>query len=67
MECIDLTSLGKVAAIYYRPFLDTLTAIETNEDFWRNHDLDAIPDTLLSRIQELKDCRVVRNEHEHHL
>jgi len=60
-----LTSLGKVAAVYYRPFLDTLMSIEANEDFWRNHDLDAIPDTLLTRILELKDCRVVRNEHEH--
>lgn len=60
-----LTSLGKVAAIYYRPFLDTLTSIEANEDFWRNHDLEAIPDILLSRILELKECRVVKNEHEH--
>ena len=34
-------------------------------DFWRNHDHDAIPDTLLSRIQELKDCGIVRNEQEH--
>ena len=60
-----LTSLGKVSAIYYKPFLDTLTAIEANEDFWRDHDLGAIPDMLLNRIQELKDCRVVRDEHEH--
>jgi predicted transcriptional regulator len=61
----QLTSLGKVSAIYYKPFLDTLTAIETNEDFWRDHDLSAIPDILLNRIQELKECRVVRDEHEH--
>jgi predicted transcriptional regulator len=60
-----LTSLGKVSAIYYKPFLDTLTSIEANEDFWKNHDLDAIPDMLLNRIQELKDCRVIRDEHEH--
>jgi len=60
-----LTSLGKVSAVYYKPFLDTLTAIETNEDFWREHDLAAIPDMLLSRIQELKECRVMRDEHEH--
>ncbi len=60
-----LTSLGRVSAIYYKPFLDTLTAIEANEDFWRDHDLIAIPDTLLSRIQELKECRVIRDEHEH--
>ena len=25
-----LTSLGKVSAIYFKPFLDTLTAIEAN-------------------------------------
>jgi predicted transcriptional regulator len=61
----QLSSLGKVSVIYYKPFLDTLTAIEANEDFWRNHDHDAIPDTLLSRIQELKDCRIVTSEQEH--
>ncbi len=60
-----LTSLGKVSAIYYKPFLDTLTAIEANEDFWRDHDLVAIPEILLNRIQELKECMVVRDEHEH--
>lgn len=60
-----LTPLGKVSALYYKPFLDTLTAIETNEDFWRDHDLSAIPEALLNRIQELKECRVIRDEHEH--
>jgi predicted transcriptional regulator len=60
-----LTSLGKVSALYYKPFLDTLTAIETNEDFWRDHDIAAIPEILLNRIQELKECRIVRDEHEH--
>ena len=60
-----LTPLGKVSAAYYKPFLDTLKAIESNEDFWKNHDLTAIPDTLLNRIQDLKECRIVKNEHEY--
>ncbi len=60
-----LTALGRVSATFYKPFLDTLTAIEANDDFWKTHDIDAIPDTLLNRIQELKDCRLVKNEHEH--
>lgn len=60
-----LTSMGKVLAKYYKSFLDTIKAIEANEDFWKNHDYDAIPDALLSRIQELKDCKIVRSEHEH--
>ena len=29
----QLTSLGKVSAIYYKPFLDTLTAIEDKRRF----------------------------------
>ena len=61
----QLTSLGKVSIIHYKPFLDTLAAIETNKDFWSKHDYDVIPDTLLSRIQELKDCRTIQNEHEY--
>jgi len=60
-----LSSLGKVSAVHYKPFLDTLTAIEANDDFWINHDLDTIPDTLLNRIKELKDCGIIRNEQEH--
>ncbi|HII79263.1 MAG TPA: winged helix-turn-helix domain-containing protein [Methanosarcina sp.] len=61
----QLTSLGKVSAIHFKPFLDTLTAIESNEDFWRDHDITAVPDTLLNRILELKECRVIRDEHEY--
>ena len=61
----QLSSLGKVSFMHYKPFLDTLAAIEVNDDFWINHDYNAIPDTFLSRIQELKDCRVIRDEHEH--
>ncbi|MDI9395900.1 MAG: winged helix-turn-helix domain-containing protein [Euryarchaeota archaeon] len=61
----QLTPLGKVSATHFKPFLDTLTAIEANEDFWRDHDITAIPETLLNRIQELKECRVIRDEHEY--
>ena len=59
-----LTPLGKVSAMYFKPFLDTLSAIEANEKFWKEHDLTGVPETLLNRIQELKECRVVRDEHE---
>jgi predicted transcriptional regulator len=61
----QLSSLGKVSFIHYKPFLDTLAAIEVNDDFWINHDHNAIPETLLNRIQELKDCKIITNEHEH--
>jgi len=59
-----LTPLGKVTASYYKPFLDTLTAIEANEAFWKEHDLLSIPETLLNKIQFLKECRVIKDENE---
>jgi len=36
-----------------------------DSDFWRSHDLTAIPSILLKRVQELKNCKVVRDEYEH--
>lgn len=60
-----LTPLGKVSAQYFKPLLDTLEAIEANGEFWKNHDLSPIPEILLNRIQELKECRAIKDEHEH--
>ena len=56
--CYHLSKLGEVVVIKYRPFLDTLKAIESNLSFWNDHNLSAIPDNLLDRIDELKDCKV---------
>jgi predicted transcriptional regulator len=64
-ELYQLSSMGKIAALHYKPFLDTLASIEANEDFWRNHDLEKIPETLLCRIKELKDCRIIKDENEY--
>ena len=35
----QLSSLGKVSFIHYKSFLDTLAAIEVNDDFWINQRL----------------------------
>lgn len=64
-ELYQLSSMGKIAALYYKPFLDTLTSIEVNEDFWRNHDLEKIPEALLCRIKELRNCRIIKDEFEY--
>ncbi|MDD4588897.1 MAG: winged helix-turn-helix domain-containing protein [Parabacteroides sp.] len=58
----SLAPLGRVAAMYYKPLLDTLDAIESNESFWGEHDLSAISAELLYRIRELKECSVIRAE-----
>jgi Predicted transcriptional regulator len=55
-----LTIFGEVAAVHYKPFLDALTAIESNQDFWSTHDLSAIPKELFYRVNELSECRVIK-------
>lgn len=54
----QITPIGKVAAKYLRPLVDTLESIEKNEDFWKDHIIDGIPQHLLDRISELGDCNI---------
>lgn len=59
-----LTSIGKVTARHFEPFLNTLYAIEANENFWKKHDLAHIPENLLDRIKDLGECRIEMDENE---
>lgn len=56
--CYHLSKTGEVIAAKFKPFLDTIQAIDSNIDFWNDHELSAIPDDLLHRLDELKDCHV---------
>lgn len=58
----QLTPFAEAALVDYKPFLDTLTAIETNESFWKDHDTSGIPRELLHRIKELKTCKIITAE-----
>lgn len=51
-----LTTTGKIIAKSFKPFVDMVDLIEKNEDFWNDHDLSGIPDYLLDRLADLKDC-----------
>jgi len=51
-----LTTTGKIIARSFKPFYDVITLIEKNEDFWNDHDLAGIPDYLLDRLADLKEC-----------
>lgn len=51
-----ITQIGKVVAKYFGPLIDVLDTIEKNEEFWKEHILDDIPQHLLERICELEDC-----------
>ncbi|NPE31754.1 winged helix-turn-helix domain-containing protein [Methanococcoides sp. SA1] len=53
-----ITPIGRVASKYLKPLIKTLDAIERNEDFWKEHLLDGIPQKLLDRIGDLSECSV---------
>lgn len=56
-----LTPIGKVVARFFQPLVNTLHVIEENEEFWKKHMVEAIPQHFLERIGELGTCRLVEN------
>ena len=56
-----LTPIGKVVARHFQPLVNTLHVIEENEEFWKEHMVEAIPQHFFERIGELGSCRLVEN------
>lgn len=56
-----LTELGCVVAAYLDALVKTLETIEKEENFWKEHDLEAIPTPLLMKINELGDIQIIEN------
>jgi predicted transcriptional regulator len=56
-----LTDLGRVYLKLFTPFLD-LTEILNKSPFFKDHDISPIPNDLLYRLNELKNCNTVRIE-----
>ena len=55
----SITPIGRAIIKHFRPFLDILATIEKNEDFWKEHILDDIPQSSLEKLSELKGCEVM--------
>jgi len=56
-----LTTVGKVVMADYTKLLNTLETIESNETFWKTHDLSPIPDHLLYKLKNLHNCSFVQS------
>jgi predicted transcriptional regulator len=54
-----LTEIGRIIAINFKPLLNTLDAISCNEKFWKEHNLESIPNHILMRLGELQDCAII--------
>lgn len=55
----ELTDMGEQVFKKVRSLVDVLTLVEKN-DYWTEHDLGGIPQYLLDRIGDLKDCNRVK-------
>lgn len=55
----QITPIGRAIIAHFKPFLDILETIENNEEFWKQHYLEAIPQFMLDDLSALKDCKVV--------
>ncbi len=49
----QLSEMGEIVVEKMEPLLNTVRVFEENYDYWVNHDLSAIPENLLNRIEEL--------------
>ncbi|WP_342304353.1 winged helix-turn-helix domain-containing protein [Methanolobus sp. ZRKC5] len=58
-DVYELTTMGKVVVDETKPFLETIDALDQNEEYLASHNIDCIPNNLLKRINEIKDCEII--------
>jgi predicted transcriptional regulator len=56
-----ITPLGRAYVNFLTPFRD-FTNVLDESPFWKDHDISPIPEDLLFRLNELKNCKTVRIE-----
>jgi predicted transcriptional regulator len=59
-EC-RITPLGRAYVKFLTPFRD-FTSVLDESPFWKDHDISPIPEELLFRLNELKNCNTVQIE-----
>jgi predicted transcriptional regulator len=59
-DTYELTTIGKLIVEEMAPLMDTLGVLDADIDYWGTHDLNFIPPHLLQRIDELRECRVIK-------
>jgi len=59
-DTYELTTIGKLIADKMAPLVNTVETLDKDIDYWGTHDLNFIPPQFLQRIDELKECRVIK-------
>lgn len=58
-DSYELTTIGKILVEEIVPLLNTLEVFDVDIDYWGNHKLMFAPRSLLSRLREIKGCKVI--------
>lgn len=61
----SLSLIGEIIIEKMKPLLDTLDVFEKNEEFWADRKLTPIPPSLIKRISELGDYRLIEPDLSH--
>ncbi|WP_406657312.1 winged helix-turn-helix domain-containing protein [Methanolobus sp. ZRKC2] len=64
-DTFELTVIGKLTVEKMIPLLDIVKVLDVDIDYWGSHRLDFIPSYLLKRINELRECEVMKPSHVH--
>ncbi len=58
-DIYELTTMGKIVVDETQPFLDIIDSLDQNEEYLASHNIDCIPNHLLKRISDIKDCEII--------
>jgi predicted transcriptional regulator len=59
-DAYELTTLGKLTVDKMAHLINTVETLDKDIDYWGTHDLNFIPPHLLQRIDELRECGVIK-------
>lgn len=57
-----MTPMGKVVIKNFLPFYNTVNCLDSNIEWWIEHDLISIPEELRNRIGEIKNYFIIEDE-----
>ena len=58
-DTYKLTTIGKLIVDEMIPLINKTEVLDSDIDYWGNHNLDFIPSYLLEKIDQLKNCEII--------
>lgn len=58
-DSYGLTGMGKIVVDEMEPFLNTIETLDENSNYLEAHNIDAIPEPFLKRINHIRGCTII--------